>query len=524
MNIFKTLLSVAFAQPQLKEDADDIPLEVASDRGQLMAADLPPAKTPAARNRKRVSHPSYITTTQTSDAILPVEDRRVATTDPETYRTNARNTRELIRSLTATNSDLSAAINSYLRTAITDTYTALAKNAADGTINEEGTKLVNAMLARFNVMHDDQNGFGGVMSMRSLSESLGLELMRYGSCCLELVLDRVRLPARLEPVSTTKVFFRRDGKILKPHQLVGGEEINLDIPTFFYTAVDQDLLAVYSDSPFEAGVQPTLASQSFLSDLRRVVRRALHPRLEVVIDEEKFKKNIPVDILYDDIALKEYMDTMISQIETKVNSLKPEDAVVYFDTLGISYVTAGNNSYPEEVKALNTIIDSKLASGAKTLPSVLGHGSTGSQNIASSETLMHLKSSTGLVQEKLNEIYSRAFTLAVRLFGLDVYVEFKYKEVNLRPELELEAFKAMRQSRVLELLSLGILSDTEATIQLTGGLPAAGAPALQGTNFMMKKGDTENDNPYSNTSESTLNKATDSKAPDGEKSNNQGDS
>lgn len=491
-----------------------------SKTGLRAAAALEPVQTPKPRSRAQLSHPSYLKTTRLSDSVLPREDRNVGTVDPETFRTNARNTRELMRSLSATNSDLSAAINSHLRTAITSGYTALARNVADDTISEEGTRLVTALISRFDIMQDYRTGFSGILSLRSLSESLGIELMRYGSCALELVLDRKRLPWKLSPVSTTQVVFKRDGKILKPFQTVGGEEIPLDVPTFFYTAVDQDLLTVYSDSPFEAGIQPTLASQSFLSDLRRVVRRALHPRLEVVIDEEKFRKNIPADVLYDPDALRTYMDNMISTIEEKVNGLSPEDAVVYFDTLGVQYLSGGNNSYPDEVRVLNQILDSKLASGSKTLPSVLGHGATASQNIASSETLMHMKSSMGLVQEKLNEMYSRAFTLAIRLFGLDVYVQFKYNEVNLRPELELESFKAMKQSRVLELLSLGVISDTEATIQLTGGLPAAGAPRLQGTGFTFNKG-SSSENPYSNTSESTVNKATDSDAPQGVKSQNQ---
>ena len=36
---------------------------------------------------------------------------------------------------------------------------------------------------------------------------------------------------------------------------------------------------------------------------------------------------------------------------------------------------------------------------------------------------------------------------------------------------------------MLELLSLGYLSDEEASIMLTGKLPAAGAPKLSGTGF-----------------------------------------
>jgi hypothetical protein len=44
-------------------------------------------------------------------------------------------------------------------------------------------------------------------------------------------------------------------------------------------------------------------------------------------------------------------------------------------------------------------------------------------------------------------------------------------------------FKVMKQSRVLELLSLGFMSDEEASIMLTGKLPAKGAPKLSGTGF-----------------------------------------
>lgn len=41
----------------------------------------------------------------------------------------------------------------------------------------------------------------------------------------------------------------------------------------------------------------------------------------------------------------------------------------------------------------------------------------------------------------------------------------------------------MKQSRVLELLSLGFMSDEEASIMLTGKLPSANAPQLSGTGF-----------------------------------------
>ena len=97
--------------------------------------------------------------------------------------------------------------------------------------------------------------------------------------------------------------------------------------------------------------------------------------------------------------------------------------------------------------------------------------------------MLYMKSANGMVRQKLNEMYSRVMTLAVRLFGQDVYVEFTYEDIDLRPKAETESFQAMKQSRVLELLSLGMISDEEASIQLTGNLPPKGYEPKMGTGF-----------------------------------------
>ena len=103
-----------------------------------------------------------------------------------------------------------------------------------------------------------------------------------------------------------------------------------------------------------------------------------------------------------------------------------------------------------------------------------------------------------MLRVKLNEAYSRALTIATRLLGQDVYVEFKYAALDLRPDAELEAYKAMKQSRVLEQLSLGLISDEEASVMLTGNLPPAGYKPLTGT--MFKTPGQNNANPDSGTS------------------------
>ena len=444
------------------------------------ASQLPPPPIPKVKNKQQ-SFPSYIKTTQQTDSLLPVVERNTAGLDITTYRAGA-STQQVIHDLASVSPDLAAAVNAYLRTAISEKYTAVARNT-DGTFNRDATQLLQQILTRFNVLGNYDDGFSGVGSIRSVAESLGKELMYYGACSLELVLDKTRLPRTLAPVSVPQIFFYPDGQWLRPIQRIGGEQIDLDIPTFFYVSLDQDLLAAYPSSPLEPALQPVLFSADFMNDLRRVVKRAIHPRMNVTIDEEKFRKNIPAEAKHSEQKLREYMDSLISQIQDKVNGLNPEDALVFFDSIGVAYMNNGNVSLDSEYKTLSTIMDAKLATGAKALPSILGHGS-GSQNIASTETMLFMKNADGAVRVKLNEIFSKALTLALRLFGQDVYVEFAFASIELRPETELESFYSMRQSRILEQLSFGFITDDEAAILLTGNVTPDGYTPLQGTQFM----------------------------------------
>jgi hypothetical protein len=123
------------------------------------------------------------------------------------------------------------------------------------------------------------------------------------------------------------------------------------------------------------------------------------------------------------------------------------------------------------------------------MPAILGRDSSGST--ATTSAMLFLKNAN-IIRTKLNTIYSRMLTQAVRLMAQDVYVEFTYAELDLRPQAELEAYRAMYQSRILEQLSLGFITDEEASIKLTGNLPREGHVPLSGTMFKSAKVDTAN--------------------------------
>ena len=73
--------------------------------------------------------------------------------------------------------------------------------------------------------------------------------------------------------------------------------------------------------------------------------------------------------------------------------------------------------------------------------------------------------------------------MAIRVMGVDGYVEFRYADIDLRPSSELAAYRSMETSNTLQLLSLGFITDDEAALALTGHLTPAGFKPLSGTGF-----------------------------------------
>lgn len=478
----------------------------------IFAAVMPKVDTPKV-SRKALALPSFLKSAPNPNNVLPRTDRNLANTSVTTFRTES-DSRETIRKFVAASPDLSAAVFAYLRVGITDKYVAVARNL-DGTFNTEATAALQAILQRMDVLGSYSDGFSSGLSVRSLSESLAKELVMYGACAGELVLDKTAMPKRIQPISVTQIQFKADKDgTLKPVQKTSTGEIDLDFPNVFMVNLDQDNLDVYSSSPIESAIQAVLFSEDFTNDLRRVIKKVIHPRQQVVIDEDKLRKSIPQDIINDPEQVTAFFNSVISSIEQKLSGLKPEDAIVTLDTLGITVEDHGNTALASEWTFIKETAQGRLAASTKVPATALGYSSA-SSNIASTESLLFMKNATGVVTAKLNEFFSKILTLSVRLLGYDVVVDFKYAPIDLRPESELEGFKAAKTSRVLDLLSLGMIGDEEACLELTGKLPPAGYKPLAGTMFRSKSAvpDQNDLNGNSSNQGSALNKNLASDAP-----------
>ena len=331
-------------------------------------------------------------------------------------------------------------------------------------------------------------GFDDRMPISGVKTSLLRSLPLTGACALELVLDKARLPYRLQPISVESLLFKTSSQNLGsayktiPYQTGNDGDIDLDIPTFFYTSMDQDLTSAYASSPLEPALNTSFYHAETVDDIRRVVKRSGHSRLVVKLLTEKVLAAAPMEVKADPVKLAAWVEDTRAKVQTEIENLSPESALVFFDTIEADYLNSEIGA-SADYKPLMEMIDAILATALKTPAAVVGkRTSGGSQNTSSTESLLFIKTAQGL-HTPVEAILSRALTLAVRLYGFEGYVTCEMAAIDLRPEEELEAFKSMAQTRILEQLSLGFITDQEAAELLHTGPRNPSAPELSGTMF-----------------------------------------
>lgn len=452
-------------------------------RTRLAALLLPSPPPPKAPKGGGTSLPDWRLTATPNPGVQVVKSSfNIANIDvASTYRTGADNA-TIVNNLCRASPELAASQAAHIRLGIPEGYIAIARNE-DGSFNPQATTLALQILRRMDMMADSDNGFSHTSSLRSVAEALAKQIYQTGAMGMELVLDKSRLPYAFAPVATQHIFYYQDNKGgVIPTQRIGGVNVPLNIPTFFYVAIDPDLLDVYPQSPLEPAIQPVLASAQFLSDLRRLCARHIYKRFDVVIDEAKLQARIPPQIAADPVQKAVYLNDTLTAMENTISQMGVEDALVHYDFFTVQYVGGDNGDTPPTLNSVNDIYDVKVATATKTPPSILGQGAN-SAGLGDTETLVFMINVNGMIRVKLQELFSKAMTLALRLMGQDVTVEFLYDEIELRPKSELQAYRAMKYEELTSYVSMGWMTDEEACLRLTGNMPRPGFTPLVGTQY-----------------------------------------
>lgn len=402
------------------------------------------------------------------------------------YR-NSLDATQTLRDLYETDGLVSTAITSMVRIASSGIALS-AFTTGSNEFSREGLMVAESVISSLDTLWDYSKGYSDKLSLNALSETLLLEAALTGGVAIEGVMGTDRFLDRIVPFDYSTVIWKSDGKgSRKPYQKRSASsqgktgDIPLDLPTIWIAECAKPTDRIYSVSYMVSSLKRLFHYDEFIEDMRRVIRQNGAPRLLVKLDTQKVLQSAPAGVKNDPDKLKKHFDGVLNAVEQRVKNLSPEDSLVYYDTTEVDSVASAGEK--KDYKDMLDALSGLAASAMKSNPSILGLRLGGSQNTSSTESMLFTHIAK-MLQGPVEQVLSRALTLAVRLYGVDAYVKVRYKPIDLRPEMELEGHKAIQQRRVMELLSTGRITDDEAQQMLgLGSLPDT-APRLSGSFFL----------------------------------------
>lgn len=387
---------------------------------------------------------------------------------------------EIIRKLIREEGLFSSAANSMVALSTGEGWR-VAGYDSSGTMSSEVMGAAYLVMDAFSMLHDYSKGYNDKPSMAALLATLQMDVVTTGGCGAELVLDQTFGPERLVPIGYSTIQWFADGNGGRYPTQDKGDTV-LNFPTIFIGEHNRNPDEAYSVSLLRPGLAHTINFNGFIEDMHRALNRTGHSRLIASIAAEKIKAAATEEVQADPAKMGQLYAQVIQEVTEALAGLEPEDAVVTYDSVTYTVEDTGGNK--ADYSSMLTTLGNLLGASLKTPASVSGLRASGGQGLSNAETLIYLKVVQG-TRPPVEEVLSRALTLAVRLQGVDGHVAFEFMPINLRPEAELEAYLATKQKRVLELLSYGVINDAHAAWEL-GLRPQVLQVLLAATGFYQK--------------------------------------
>lgn len=419
-------------------------------------------------NSNTLSAPEYM------EHIEDLYDSRVST-----------DSNELLQSLFRQDPDCSAAVNAYLTSS--DTPMVYYAVDANGDISPDGTKQLEYIVDKITSRTDYTLNYQMKHSLTAIREELKYMLLLRGAAGAELVFDKTLQPKEIRNVDMhyVKWMESKNGEF-KPIQKTeeSGEEVSLDVPTFFTTFFRRDPTSVYTYSYFVSAINVIAARQQVINDLYRIMNVTGFPRIDITVLEEVIKKNAPADTVANPDKFRQYVTSTVQLIANSFSTIKPQQPMAHTDSVEVKMINDKNPGGSLQISEVIETLNGQNQAAMKVVGSVLGRGSSG-VNTASVEAMVFAKNASEL-NKPIDYLLSEIFTLALRMAGFDGKAIMYSREVELRTATELENQLTMRQARLLEQLSFGIIKDEDFYLEMWGKIPNDPS-ALSGTLFMATK-------------------------------------
>jgi hypothetical protein len=360
---------------------------------------------------------------------------------------------------------------------------------SDGELDREGAKDLNTIIQALTSTTDYSLGFQFKYTLEEISEQFRYMLLLRGGVGAELVFDKFLTPKEVRHIDLAEInWYEKQAGVYKPEQEPpnANDVISLDIPNFFTKFYRQNPTEIYSESPFVSSINTVASRQQVINDLYRIMQKTGYPRLEITVIEEVLRKSAPESVKGSENELMTWMNARLQEIATGVATLRPDAAYVHFDAVEATILNEGGPAKALNAKDIIDVLNAQNQAALKTMATIIGRGETG-VNTASVEARVFSMSADS-INVPIAALYSEMFTLAMRLLGFDGYVKCEFAKAELRPDLELEPQRIMKQTRQLEQLSLGLITDDEYHMMMNGRPRPDSAPELSGTGFQANTG------------------------------------
>lgn len=392
--------------------------------------------------------------------------------------------RSIMKEAFKSDPDVSAAVNAYLTVANTEPV--IMVRDEDGNLDREGYAILQQILRRLTIQ-TDYSGFQLKPSLGSICADMRYMLLLRGAIGTELVFDRTYAPSEIRHVDMASIRWKeaKPGQY-KPVQTMAGSgaEVPLDIPTFFVSFFRRDPTSIYTTSHFVASINTIAARQQVINDLYRIMTVTGFPRIDITVLEEVLINGAPAAAKETPEKQREWVRDQVAFISRQFGNLRADQAFVHTDSTEAKIINERNPAAGLDISKVVDVLNGQNQAALKTMATIIGRGESG-VNTASVEARvfsMNADELNGPVAENLSQM----LTFALAMQGRAAYVEVTFRSVELRPKLELESHMSMKQARLLQALSLGLISDDEYHMEMHGRFRPEGTPELSGTGFMNK--------------------------------------
>lgn len=395
----------------------------------------------------------------------------------------ADDSRDLIKFLFVHDPDMSAAVSAYLTMA--NTPISIIVKDLDQQIDREATKTLLAAINQLTRPVDYTLGFQLKPDLYQICENLRYMLLMRGAIAAELVLDKQLLPYQIRHVDAASLdWYETKAGEYKPRQKVSGiqDGVDLNIPTFFVNFYRRDPTTIYTKSTFVSAITTIAARQQVINDLYRIMQQTGYPRMAVKVLEEVLRNNMPVNISTNPEAQTRWLDSRKTEIRSSLMNLRSDEILTHWDSAEPYIINEKTPGVGIDISEVINVLNAQNQAGLKTMATVIGRGTAG-VNTGSVEARIAAMNADE-INHPVAEILADIFSFMLHYSGYQGFVEVSFAPAELRPEMELEAHKAMRQARLRKDLSDGLITDDEYHLMMYNRLRPDTAPELSGTKFM----------------------------------------